>query len=458
MAFLTFKGGVHPYDGKELSKAKPVKEFLPGKEMVYPLSQHIGAPAQPVVKKGDSVLAGQKIAEMGGFVSAPIHATVSGIVKDLKKVRNNVGAMVDAIIVENDENYEMVEFHPVKSLEELSKEYETVEFQPAKSLDALSKEEIITRIKEGGVVGMGGAGFPTHVKLSPREPEKIEYVLVNGAECEPYLTSDYRRMLEQPEWIIGGLKCMLKLFDHAKGCICIEDNKPDCIEKITEMVKDEPRIEVCTLKTKYPQGAERCLIAAVSGREINSSMLPADAGCVVDNIDTVCAVYRAVMFGEPVMDRIVTVTGDAVADPCNFNVKLGSSFADLLEAAGGLKQPAEKIISGGPMMGFAMFDYHVPVVKTSSAMLCMSKDEVSANEPTACINCGRCVSACPARLIPSRLATYSEHGQEELFVKNNGMECVECGCCSFTCPAKRPLTQSVRSMRKTVLANRKKPK
>ena len=440
MAFLTFKGGVHPYDGKELSKAKPVKEFLPGKEMVYPLSQHIGAPAQPVVKKGDSVLAGQKIAEMGGFVSAPIHATVSGVVKDLKKVRNNVGAMVDAIIIENDEKYE------------------TVEFQPAKSLDALSKEEIITRIKEGGVVGMGGAGFPTHVKLSPREPEKIEYVLVNGAECEPYLTSDYRRMLEQPEWIIGGLKCMLKLFDHAKGCICIEDNKPDCIEKITKMVKDEPRIEVCTLKTKYPQGAERCLIAAVSGREINSSMLPADAGCVVDNIDTVCAVYRAVMFGEPVMDRIVTVTGDAVADPCNFNVKLGSSFADLLEAAGGLKQPAEKIISGGPMMGFAMFDYHVPVVKTSSAMLCMSKDEVSANEPTVCINCGRCVSACPARLIPSRLATYSEHGQEELFVKNNGMECVECGCCSFTCPAKRPLTQSVRSMRKTVLANRKKPK
>ena len=438
MAFLTFKGGVHPYDGKELSKEKPVKEFLPGKELVYPLSQHIGAPAQPVVKKGDKVLAGQKIAEMGGFVSAPIHATVSGIVKDLKKVRNNVGAMVDAIIVENDENYEMVEFHPVKSLEELS------------------KEEIIARIKEGGVVGMGGAGFPTHVKLSPKEPEKIEYVLVNGAECEPYLTSDYRRMLEQPEWIIGGLKCILKLFDHAKGCICIEDNKPDCIAKLTEMVKEEPRIEVCTLKTKYPQGAERCLIAAVSGREINSSMLPADAGCVVDNIDTVCAVYRAVMFGEPVMDRIVTVTGDAVADPCNFKVRLGSSFADLLEAAGGLKQPAEKMISGGPMMGFAMFDYHVPVVKTSSAMLCMSKDEVSANEPSACINCGRCVTACPARLIPSRLATYSEHGQEDLFVKYHGMECVECGCCSYTCPAKRPLKQSIGSMRKIALANKKK--
>ena len=222
MAFLTCRGGVHPYDGKELSKEKPVREFLPGKELVYPLSQHIGAPAQPVVKKGDYVLAGQKIAEMGGFVSAPVHASVSGTVKEIKKVRNNVGAMVDAIVIENDEKYE------------------TAEFQPAQSLESLTKEEIIARIKEGGVVGMGGAGFPTHVKLSPKEPDKIEYVLVNGAECEPYLTSDYRRMLEQPEWIINGLKCILKLFDNAKGYICIEDNKPDCIAKISELVKDEP--------------------------------------------------------------------------------------------------------------------------------------------------------------------------------------------------------------------------
>ena len=341
---------------------------------------------------------------------------------------------------------------------ENDEKYETVEFQSVQSLDTLSKEEILERIKEGGVVGMGGAGFPTHVKLAPKEPDKIEYVLVNGAECEPYLTSDYRRMLEQPEWIIGGLKCILKLFDNAKGYICIEDNKPDCIAKMTEMVKDEPKIEVRTLKTKYPQGAERCLIYAVSGREINSSMLPADAGCVVDNIDTVCAVYRAVMAGEPVMDRIVTVTGEAVADPCNFKAKMGTSFADLLEAAGGLKQPAKKIISGGPMMGFAMFDYHVPVVKTSSAMLCMTEDDISEKESTACINCGRCVNACPARLVPSRLATYSEHGQAELFEKHHGMECVECGCCSFVCPAKRPLTQSMRSMRKMVMANRRKAK
>ena len=440
MAFLTLKGGVHPYDGKELSKDKPITDYLPKQELVYPLSQHIGAPAKAIVAKGDHVLAGQKIAETGGFVSSPIHASVSGTVTAVGKVRNNMGNMVDAVTVENDGKYE------------------SIEMQKVDSLDALSKEEIIKRIQDGGVVGMGGAGFPTHVKLSPKEPDKIEYVLVNGAECEPYLTSDYRRMMEQPELVVGGLKCILKLFDNAKGCICIEDNKPDCVAKMTEIVKDEPRIEVKTLKTKYPQGAERCLINAVTERELNSSMLPADVGCVVDNVDTVCAICRAVMEGRPVIEKIVTVTGDGIANPQNFRVKTGTSFAELIEAAGGFKGSVEKVISGGPMMGFAMFDYHVPIVKTSSAILCLTKDVVAANEESACINCGRCVSGCPARLVPSRLATYAEEGQEELFVKFNGMECVECGCCSFVCPAKRPLTQSVRSMRKMVLANRKKPK
>ena len=294
MAFLTFKGGVHPYDGKELSKDKPITDYLPKQELVYPLSQHIGAPAKAIVAKGDHVLAGQKIAETGGFVSSPIHASVSGTVTAVGKVRNNMGNMVDAVTVENDGKYE------------------SIEMQKVDSLDALSKEEIIKRIQDGGVVGMGGAGFPTHVKLSPKEPDKIEYVLVNGAECEPYLTSDYRRMMEQPELVVGGLKCMLKLFDNAKGCICIEDNKPDCVAKMTEIVKDEPRIEVKTLKTKYPQGAERCLINAVTERELNSSMLPADVGCVVDNVDTVCAICRAVMEGRPVIEKIVTVTGDGI--------------------------------------------------------------------------------------------------------------------------------------------------
>ena len=374
MGLCTFKGGVHPYDGKDLSKDKPIRDYLPKGDLVYPLSQHIGAPSVPCVNKGDRVLAGQKIAEANGFVSVPLHASVSGTVKGFEKRLTAAGSMADSIIIENDQQYEETGFQ-------------------AAELSELSKEEIIARIREGGVVGMGGAGFPTHVKLSPKEPDKIEYVLVNGAECEPYLTSDYRRMLEEPDKIVAGLEVMLKLFDHAKGYICIEDNKPDCIAKLRELVKGHSRIEVKEVMTKYPQGGERTLIYATTGREINSSMLPADAGCVVDNVDTVVAVYKAVILGRPVMNRIVTVTGDAIASPKNFTVLTGTNMEELIEAAGGLKTGAAKVISGGPMMGFAMFDLHVPCVKTTSAFLCLEKDAVSEaqKQMTACINCGRCV-------------------------------------------------------------------
>ena len=437
MAFLTFKGGIHPYDGKELSKNYPIEKYLPQGEMVYPLSQHIGAPAVAVVNKGDHVLAGQKIADAGGFVSAPIHASVSGTVKGIEQRLTATGSRVNSIIIENDQKYESVEFVPAK-------------------LEDLSKQDIIKRIQDGGVVGMGGAGFPTHVKLSPKEPDKIEYVLVNGAECEPYLTSDYRRMLEEPEKVVEGLRVMLALFDNAKGFICIEDNKPDCIQKMQELVKNEPRMEVKQLLTKYPQGGERCLINATTGREINSTMLPADVGCVVDNIDTVTAVYKAVILGQPVMDRIVTVTGDAINKPKNFTVLTGTNMEELIEAAGGLKANTAKIISGGPMIGFAMFDLHVPCIKTSSAFLCLEKDAVSEAEETACINCGRCVTVCPGHIIPARLATLAQKGDMETFQKMDGMECCECGCCSYICPAKRPLTQSIKSMRKMVLASRRK--
>lgn len=437
MGLLTFKGGIHPYDGKALSKDKPVRRLLPKGQLVYPLSQHIGAPAKPVVKKGDHVLAGQVIAEAGGFVSAPIHASVSGTVKGIEDRLTNVGNMTSCIIVENDGAYESVEFHPA---------------EPEK----LSKEEILARIREGGVVGMGGAGFPTHVKLEPKEPDKIDYVLVNGAECEPYLTSDYRRMLEEPELIVGGLKVMLRLFDNAKGYICVEDNKPDCAEKLRQACQGEDRIEVKVLKTKYPQGAERMMIYAATGRKINSSMLPADAGCVVDNVDTVAAVYKAVVLGEPLMHRTVTVTGDAIRDPQNFCVCTGTNYAELIDEAGGFVTEPQKVVSGGPMMGFALYDLNIPVTKTSSAVLCMKEDIVSSSEPTACINCGRCVDVCPGRVLPAKLAVFAEHHDEENFLKYNGLECCECGCCSYICPARRPLTQAIKSMRKIALAHRKK--
>ena len=438
MGILSFKGGIHPYDGKELSKEKPIQKLLPKGELTYMLSQHIGAPANPVVEKGDHVKVGQVIAEAGGFVSAPIHASVSGTVKGIESRLTVTGTIGKAIIVENDG------------------QYETVEFEKIDSLEGLSKQDILKKVQAAGVVGMGGAGFPTHVKLSPKEPEKIEYILVNGAECEPYLTSDYRRMLENPEWVVGGLKVILQLFDRAKGFICIEDNKPDCIEKMRELTKNESRIEVKELKTKYPQGAERCLIHATTGRDVNSSMLPADAGCIVDNIDTVVAIHHAVMWGQPLMHRVVTVTGDCINDPRNFEICTGMDYEELIDAAGGLKKDPEKSIIGGPMMGNSVYTLHLPSTKTSSALLCLSNDEVSHSPKTACINCGRCVTACPANLVPAQLGTYAEHHNEEAFVKWEGMECVACGCCSFVCPAKRPLTQEIKSMRAIVLANRKK--
>lgn len=438
MALLTFEGGIHPDDGKRLAKDAAIVDVKPKGDLVYPLSQHIGAPASPIVAKGDRVLRGQKIAEAGGFVSAPIYASVSGTVKAIEPHFNPTGAKVNCIVVENDGEYEEVEYAPVKPLEEMT------------------KEEILGAIGEAGVVGMGGAGFPTRVKLSPKEPEKIDYIIANCAECEPYITADYRRMMETPELLVGGMKVILSVFDKAKGIFGVEDNKPDCIEKIKELTKDEPRMEVMALKTKYPQGAERQLIYATTGRAINSTMLPADAGCVVDNVETMINVYQAVVKGMPSIERIVTVSGDAVNQPGNFRAPFGMNQMELVEAAGGFKEEPEKVISGGPMMGFAMFTLDVPVTKTSSSILSFLKDPVKGLEETACINCGRCVEACPSRIIPSRLADYAQHHNEEAFTKMEGMECVECGSCSYVCPAKRPLKQAIGSMRKIVLANRRK--
>lgn len=438
MGISTFKGGVHPYDGKDLAKDQPIRRIKPKEILVYPLSQHIGAPASPIVAVGDTVLRGQKIAEAGGFVSAPVFASVSGTVKAIEPRHVATGDLVNSIIIENDGEMKETDFHGVEDVA------------------SLSKEQIIEKVKEAGVVGMGGAGFPTHVKLSPKEPDKIEFIIANCAECEPYLTADYRRMLENPEELIGGMKIVLRLFDHAKGILGVEDNKPDCIQKLKELTKDEERIEVMPLKTKYPQGGERQLIYVTTGRAINSKMLPADAGCIVDNVETLVAINRAVKEGKPVMDRIFTVTGDAVANPGNFEYCIGMSYAEILEEAGGFKEDPEKMISGGPMMGFAVFSLEIPTTKTSSSLLCFKKDDVSASEVTACINCGRCVSVCPEQIVPSRLAKMSQFHDSESFEKWNGMECIECGSCSYICPAKRPLAQYIKTMKKQILAERRK--
>lgn len=434
MAKFTFKGGIHPFDGKSLSKDLPIETINPGKVCYYPLAQHIGAPAKAVVAKGDAVLAGQLIAEAGGFVSANIYSSVSGTVKGIERHRVVSGDMVDCIVIENDEKY--TEAEPINT----------------KKFEDMERQEIIDTVAKAGIIGMGGAGFPTHVKLSPKEPDKIDSIIINCAECEPYLTSDYRKMLEEPEKLVGGLKIILSLFPEAKGYLGIEDNKPDCIKLLKEKTSGEDRIQVVPLKTKYPQGSERHLIYAVTKRKINSKMLPADAGCIVNNVDTVIAIYNAIYSGRPLYERIVTVSGDAVTKPCNYKVRTGMLYSEIIAYNGGFKSEPAKIISGGPMMGMALFDIEVPVTKSSSAILGFLKDDVSSAKETNCINCGRCMEACPSGLWPSKLEECSINGDEESFLHYNGMECVECGSCSFVCPAKKQLCQAIKSMRKVQLA------
>ena len=435
----TFKGGIHPYEGKELTENKPVIEYLPKGDLVFPLSQHIGAPAKPVVKKGDPVLAGQLIAEAGGFVSANIHSSVSGTVKAIEPRLTSAGNKVNSIVIENDGEFKSVEY----------KGNDT----PVSELD---KGVILDAIKQAGIVGMGGAGFPTHVKLSPKEPEKIDTIIVNASECEPYLTSDYRRLIEQGDSVIEGLRLALAIFPGAKGIIAIEDNKPEAIRLLTEKLAGDDKIAVHSMKTKYPEGAERQLIYANTGRYINSKMLPADAGCIVHNVDTVFAICEAVRKGKPLIERIVTVTGDAINNPGNFRILMGTSYQELIEAAGGFKTTPEKIISGGPMMGKAIYTTELPATKGSSAILCLTKDEVQEYEPSACIRCGRCISVCPGRVRPELLCNLAERGDIEGFLAHEGMECCECGCCSYVCPAKRHLTQTIAGTRKLVLVNKKK--
>lgn len=392
--------------------------------MVYPLSQHIGAPAKAVVAVGDRVLKGQLIAEAGGFISAPVFSSVSGTVKAIENRLVVNGNNDECIIIENDRENETVS-----------------DFGKDRSLDSLSAEDIVDIIKKAGIVGLGGAGFPAGVKVSPKNANNIDTVIINGSECEPYLTSDYRLMLERNEEIIKGIKAVLKALPNAKAVIGIENNKPEAIKILDEKTSSEDKISVCPLKTKYPQGGERQLIYAITGRKINSKMLPADKGCIVLNTASCYAIYEAVYKNMPLIHKVMTITGEAVHSPCNVDVPLGVSHSYVLEKCGGAKDDVVKFISGGPMMGMAMSSLNVPVVKTSSSILAFSKDDVAALPQSACIHCGRCVKACPQILVPQMMAKAVRSQNMDRFDELGGMECIECGCCTYVCPAKIPLTQ-----------------
>lgn len=439
MKLFTFKNGIHP-DDKKLTKDKPIERILPekGAILTFPLSQHIGAPAVPIVEIGEEVLMGQKIAEGDGNVSADIHSSVSGIVKKIAPCFTPAGERVDGILIENDGN--MTEHESMKE----NKDY-----------DKLTPEEIVEKVKDAGIIGLGGAGFPTHVKLNVPKDKKIEYVIINASECEPYITSDHRMLLEETEEIINGLKLVLKMFPGAKGIIGIEANKMDACEKMIEDCKGRDDISVMALKPKYPQGAERQIIYACTKREVPSGGLPFDVGVLVFNVDTIASIWKAVAYGRPIIERVVTVTGGAVNNPGNYRVHLGMNYIDLIEQTGGLKEEPYKLISGGPMMGDAMFDLSVPIVKVSNCIICFTEEEGKLAEETACIRCSRCVSACPMGLMPLDLNYYSLYDYEDEFLKASGLECIECGACSYVCPSKRHLAHSIKSLKKTILSQKK---
>ncbi len=427
MALLTFKGGVHPPENKELSAKAPIREAAPPKQAIIPLSQHIGAPCNCVVEVGQEVKKGQLIGEPTAFVSAPVHSSVSGKVVEITQIPNAMGRLVQAVVVEND-----------------GKE-EWAPLQDNPDYMSLSPEELKEKIKNAGIVGMGGATFPTHVKLSPPKEKPIDVVIINGAECEPYLTADHRLMVENPEEVIEGLKILMKILGVSKGYVGIENNKPDAIEKMTEAASKEPNIEVKALQVKYPQGAEKMLIKAIVDREVPAGGLPMDVGVVVQNVGTAVAIYEACRYGKPLIERIVTVTGRGVKEPGNLKARIGTPIRQLIDECGGFVDSPKKVILGGPMMGFAQFSLDVPVTKGTSGVLVLSEKEyVSSEKYGPCIRCGRCIEACPMGLMPLMLSILSEKGYYEDTKDYNIMDCFECGSCTYVCPAKRPIVQHIR--------------
>lgn len=439
----TFRGGVHPDGHKELSREMPLQDFFPKGEMVFPLSQHIGKPAKPIVKKNDPVLVGQRIAEADGFVSAHVICSCSGTVKAVEKRMTLSGAMAECIVVENDDQFTPIEGMGVREDD-----------------DDISNAELLRRVQDAGIVGLGGAGFPTHVKLQPKNPDAIRYVIANGAECEPYLTCNDQLMRVKADAIVEGLQLMLRLFPNAEGVICIERNKPVAIAATKQAAAGKPRIRVLDLKTKYPQGGERSLIQVVAGVDFPISMLPADVGCIVDNVGTIYAIQRAVLYHEPLFAHCFTLTGDAVRQPGNFTVRDGTSYAELLEAAGGLKEGVtlKKALCGGPMMGIAMGSLDVPIQKQNNGLTLLAEDPnvLAEAQMTACLRCGRCATVCPMGLLPQPMSEAAVKGDYDRYEnKLFGLECIQCGSCTYICPAKRPLMQIFKQAKAEITARKR---
>ncbi len=437
----TFRGGVHLYEGKQITENAAIQPLHPTGDAVYPLQQHIGRPAVPEVQKGDAVLVGQRIASAADGLSASICSTVSGTVKAIEPRLTISGNRVMSIVIDNDGKYTL-----------------TPEIGQERDFHDLTNSEIRQIARDSGVVGLGGAGFPTDTKLTPAEDSRIDYIIINGAECEPYLTSDHRLMLEQTEALLGGIRILLKMFPQAEGIIGIEDNKPECIKKLHHLTETHPRVRVCPLKTKYPQGGERSLIYALTGRRVNSRILPFQAGCIVHNVATTIALYRAVSESTPLLSRVITLSGDAFNNPGNYEVPIGTNLQEVVDLAGGFKCTPKKLIAGGPMMGTALFSLDVPSMKTTSAVLAFAEDEVAGAHETACIRCGRCAQVCPASLVPQMMVRAVRRGDMDAFQKLSGMECVSCGSCSYICPAHIPLTHSFVYGKKIVAENRRKEK
>ena len=440
MKLLTFKGGIHPPYNKEYTKSKALQNAEKPKVVYIPLQQHIGAPAKAIVEVGDRVKLGQKIGEQQGYVSCNVHSSVSGTVRAIEPHEVPGGTSL-CVVVENDFKEEL---------------HESV--KPKGNLDDLTKEEIVEIIKEAGIVGMGGATFPNHVKISPPPDAKIDSVILNGAECEPYLTADHRLMVENPDDVVFGLRVLMKVLNVKKGFIGIEVNKPDAIEAVTNAAKDYSQIEVVGLEVKYPQGAEKQLIYACTKREVPSGGLPAAAGAVVDNVGTAAQIAKTIKTGMPLVERIATVTGSCIKEPKNLVIKVGTLVSEIIEQCGGYREDKKlgKLIMGGPMMGIAQYTDEIATNKGSSGILCLSEEESRLPKPQNCLRCGRCTNVCPAFLQPLYISAYSLKNDFEMAQEHRALDCIECGSCSFICPARRPLLQSMRNAKKEIIAMKKK--